>query len=191
MTKDIKYIGDKMKLNTIKLIAILNIFIISFPAHFLYKFFPNTITSILFPVNESIFEHLKIIFTSILLYGIIDYLILKLNNIKYHNYLFSLFFTSFISIPIFLILYLPIHFILGEYLIITLLLLFITYLISQIISYYILTNKQNTYLNIISIPLIIIIYSIFAYLTYKPPINYFFYDTTTNSYGIHKEHVSN
>ena len=191
MTKDIKYICDKMKLKTIKLIAILNIFIISFPAHFLYKFFPNTITSILFPVNESIFEHLKIIFTSILLYGIIDYLILKLNNIKYHNYLFSLFFTSFISIPIFLILYLPIHFILGEYLIITLLLLFITYLISQIISYYILTNKQNTYLNIISIPLIIIIYSIFAYLTYKPPINYFFYDTTTNSYGIHKEHVSN
>lgn len=191
MTKDIKYIGDKMKLKTSKLIAILNIFIISFPAHFLYKFFPNTITSILFPVNESIFEHLKIIFTSILLYGIIDYLILKLNNIKYHNYLFSLFFTSFISIPIFLILYLPIHFILGEYLIITLLLLFITYLISQIISYYILTNKQNTYLNIISIPLIIIIYSIFAYLTYKPPINYFFYDTTTNSYGIHKEHVSN
>ena len=180
-----------MNLKTSKLIAVLNIFIISFASHFLYEFFPNIITSILFPVNESIFEHMKIIFTSILIYGLIDYLILKLNNIKYNNFLFSLFFTAFISIPIFLIIYLPVHFIIGEYLILTLLLLFITYLISQFISYYILTSKPNPYLNIISIPLIIIIYSLFTYLTYKPPQNYFFYDTLTKSYGIPKERVSN
>jgi len=175
-----------MNLKVIKLIAILNIFIISFPAHFLYDFLPNPLTSILFPVNESIFEHLKIIFTSTLMYGIIDYLILKLNNIKYNNFLFQLFFTSFISIPIFLIIYLPIRIIIGEYLLLTLLLLFITYLISQIISYYILTTKSLPFLNILSIPLIIIIYSIFTYLTYNPPKNYFFYDTLTNSYGIPK-----
>ena len=175
-----------MNLKTIKLIAIINIFILSFPAHFLYDFFPNTITSILFPVNESIFEHMKIIFTSPLIYGLIDYLLLRLNNIKYNNFLFQLLFTSSISIPIFLIIFLPIHFIIGEYLLITLLLLFITYIISQIISYYILTSNSLPLLNIIAIPLIIIIYSIFTYLTYNPPQNYFFYDTITNSYGIPK-----
>lgn len=175
-----------MNLKTIKLIAILNIFIISFPAHFLYKFFPNTITSIMFPVNESIFEHMKIIFTSTIIYSLIDYIILKLNNIKYNNFFFQLFYTSFISIPIFLIIYLPIRFLIGEYLILTLLLLFITYIISQIISYYILISKSFFFLNIISIPLIIITYSIFTYLTYCPPQNYFFYDTIINSYGIPK-----
>lgn len=175
-----------MNLKTIKLIAAINIFIISFPAHFAYNFFPNTITSILFPVNESIFEHMKIIFTSTLIYGLIDYTLLKLNNIKFNNFIFQLIFTSFISIPIFLIIYLPIRFILGEYLILTLLLLFITYLISSIISYNILKSKSIPILNIISIPLIIIIYSIFTYFTYNPPKNFFFLDTLTNSYGIPK-----
>lgn len=176
-----------MNLKTIKLIAILNIFLISFPAHFFYDFFPNSITSILFPINESIFEHMKIIFTSTILYSLIDYILLKLNNIKISNFLFQLFFTSFISIPIFLTIYLPIHLILGEYLLLTLLILFITYLISNIISYNILTSKSIPFLNIISIPLIIIIYLIFNYLTYNPPKNFFFIDSITNTYGIQKQ----
>ena len=146
-----------MNLKTIKLISSFNIFLISFPIHFAYKFIPNTLTSIIFPINESIFEHMKIIFTSTLIYGLIDYILIKLNNIKTNNFLFQLFFTSFISIIIFLIIYLPIRFIVGEYLILTLLLLSITYLISSIISYYILTSKSKPFLNIISIPLIIII----------------------------------
>ena len=175
-----------MNLKTIKIIAILNIFIISFPAHFLYNFFHNPVISIFFPVNESIFEHMKIIFSSILIYGIIDYILLKLNNIKFNNFLFQLFYTAIISIPIFLIIYLPVRFFIGEYLILTLILLFITYLISQIISYYLLTAKSSPFLNFISIPLIIITYSIFTYFTYKPLPNNFFLDTTNNSYGIQK-----
>lgn len=175
-----------MNLKTIKLIAILNIFIISFPAHFLYEFLPNPLIAVFFPVNESIFEHMKIIFTSTLIYGLIDYLVIKLNDIRVNNFLFQLFFTSFIAIPVFLVIYLPIRFIVGEYLILTLVLLFITYIISQIISYYILTYKSLPILNIIAIPLIIIVYSIFAILTFNPPENYFFYDTMTKSYGIEK-----
>jgi len=179
-----------MSLKTIKLIAIINIFLISFPAHFLYQHIPTTIISILFPVNESIFEHMKIIFTSIIIYSIIDYILLKLNNIKFNNFLFQLFYTAAISIPIFLIIYLPIRFIVGEYLIITIILLLITYVISQIISYYILTSTSTPFFNIISIPSIIIIYSIFGYFTYKPLPNNFFIDITNNTYGIPKEHLN-
>lgn len=175
-----------MSLKTIKLIAIINIFIISFPAHFLYDFFPNTLVSIFFPVNESIFEHMKIIFTSTLIYGLIDYLVIKLNNIKVSNFLFQLFFTSFSSIFIFLFFYLPISFIWGEYLPLTLSLLLITYVIGQIISYYILNYKSIPILNIISIPLIIIVYVLFFIFTYSPPESFFFLDTLTKSYGIAK-----
>ena len=138
------------------------------------------------PTNKTIFKQMKLIFTSTLIYYLIVYLLLRINNIKYNNFLFQLFFTIFISIPIFLIIYLPIRFIFGEYLILTLILLFITYVISQIISYKILETKPLPFLNIISIPLIIIIYSIFTILTLNPPKNFFFYDTLTNSYGIPK-----
>lgn len=170
----------------IKIFSVFIIFALCFLCHFAYDLIPNFITSIIFPVNESIFEHMKIIFTSTLIYGIIDYLLLKLNKIKYNNFFFQLFYTSFISIPIFLILYLPIRFIFGEYLILTLSLLFITYIISGIISYHLLKSKSLPLLNIISIPLIIITYTIFTYLTYNPPKNYLFYDTLTKSYGIPK-----
>jgi hypothetical protein len=175
-----------MNLKTIKIISIINIFILSFPIHFAYNFMRNIIASIIFPVNESIFEHMKIIFTATLINGIIDYILIKINKIEVNNFLFQLFYTSFIGIPIFLIIYLPENFFIGEYLILTILLLFITYIITGIISYYLLKSKSMPLLNIISIPLIIIIYSIFTYLTYNPPKNYLFYDTLKQSYGIPK-----
>ena len=168
-----------MNLKRIKVINIINIFILSFIAHNVYKYFPSTLTAIFFPINESIFEHLKIIFTSTLLGGIIDYILLKNNNITYNNFKFKLFFTSFISIPIFLIIYIPIHYLLGEYLILTLILLLITYIISQIISYYILLHKEIPLLNKISIILIILTFINFFVLTITENKDDFFYDTYT------------
>lgn len=175
-----------MNLKKIKTIAIIGIFILSFASHFLYTLFPNFLTSILFPVNESIFEHMKIIFTSTLIYGAIDYFLLKKNNIKFNNFPFQLFFTSFISIPIYLIIYLPLNYVIGENLIISISLLLIIYIISQIISYYILSISTIPYLNKLATIFIIITYIIFTILTYYPPHNFLFYDTQTNSYGIEK-----
>ena len=71
----------------IKIGAVFGIFIISFIVHFIYSVFPCRFTSFFFPVNESIFEHMKIIYTSTLLYGIIDYFLLKNSHIKFHNFL--------------------------------------------------------------------------------------------------------
>ena len=79
----------------IKIFIILLSFILSFPIHFIYDLFPCFLTSIIAPVNESIWEHMKIIYTSILLSSIIEYFIfkskqlyLKYTNIKYTwNYL--------------------------------------------------------------------------------------------------------
>ena len=139
-----------MNLKKIKIINIFLLLILSIIAHNIYNYFPNILTAIFFPINESIFEHLKIIFTTILLTGISDYIILKLNNIKYNNFNFQLFFTAFISIFIFLLIHLPIHYLLGEYLLLTIILLLITYIISQIISYYLLIHKKFPLLNKIS-----------------------------------------
>ena len=66
-----------MSLKKIKIISIFGIFALNFISHFLYEWMPNTLFSIFFPVNESIIEHMKIIFTSYLLYGLIDYFLIK------------------------------------------------------------------------------------------------------------------
>lgn len=173
-----------MNLKKIKLIAIFGIFILSFAAHFAYDLFPNLIFSFIFPVNESIWEHMKIIFTSTLIYSVIDYFLLNKYNIKYNNFSFQLYFTALCAIPIYLIIYIPLYKLFGENAFISILLLFIVYILQQFISYNILKEKNIKILNIIAIPVILLSYLGFIYLTYNPIHNYIFYDIKEEKYGI-------
>lgn len=173
-----------MKLKTIKIISVIGIFLLSFLAHFAYDLFPNVLLSIFFPVNESIWEHMKILSTSIILYGIIDYILLKKNYIIFNNFKAQLFFTSFIVIPIYLIIFLPIYNLIGENLFVSIFIMLIVYIIIAYISYKMLISDDFKLLNNISVYLIIIMYFIFTYLTYFPIHSYIFYDTSENKYGI-------
>ena len=174
-----------MSLKKIKIISIFGIFVLNFISHFLYEWMPNTLFSIFFPVNESIFEHMKMISTSILIYSIIEYIILKKTKPNYNNYLFSIFISCIGNIIIFLIMYLPIYYKIGEKLILTIILLFISIVITEFISYKILCTKKNyTWLNIVSLLMIITLYIIFGYLTYNPIICPLFFDPLNEKYGI-------
>lgn len=173
-----------MNLKKIKIIAVIGIFLLSFLAHFANYLFPNLIFSFVFPVNESIWEHMKIIFTSTLLYGVVDYLLLQKYKIKYNNFPFQLYFTALSAIPIYLVIYLPLYKLIGENLIVSILLLLIVYIISQWISYHILKEKEIKVLNKLAIPVILLSYLGFIYLTYNPIHNYIFYDTTEKKYGL-------
>ena len=184
INNNIIFIGDIVKLKTIKIISVIGIFLLSFLAHFVYDFFPNVLSSIFFPVNESIWEHMKILFTSIIIYGIIDYILLKKNNIYFNNFKAQLFFTAFISIPIYLIIFLPIYNLIGENLFVSISIMFIVYVIISYISYKMLLSDDFKLLNNISVYLIIIMYFIFTYLTYFPYDDYIFYDTNEKKYGI-------
>lgn len=175
-----------MNLKKIKLVAVIGIFIISFISHFAYDLFPNIIFSFIFPVNESIWEHMKIIFTSTLLYGIIDYQLLKKYKIKYNNFTFQLYFTAISSILIYLVIYIQLYKIFGEKLFISIILLLLVYMVSQWISYNILKAKNIKLLNILTIPIILTTYILFIYLTYNPIHNYLFYDKTNEKYGINE-----
>ncbi len=170
-----------------RIYAVIGIFMLSFLCHFVFDFFPCVLTSIFFPVNESIWEHMKILFTATLLYGIIDHVILTKKNISFNNFSLQLFTSAFLAIPIFLIIYLPVHYLFGEFLPLTLTIMLITYIICQYISYKILTFKDTPLLNQLSIILIIITYVVLTYLTYYPFESYIFYDTTKGIYGIEKE----
>jgi len=173
-----------MNLKTIKIIGVFAIFSLCFLFRFLYDWLPNSLFSIFFPVNECIWEHMKLIFSSYVFYGIFDYLLIKKNNIKYNNFLIQLFLVPIIGIILYLIVFIPIYNKIGENMIISIGLLFIIIIIEQIISYFILQFKEIKYQNFIGIIGIILIYIIFGYLTYKPIENYIFYDTVKDKYGI-------
>ncbi len=172
-----------MSLKKLKLLSVIGIFIIAFPIHFIYDKFPNSIFSIFFPVNESIWEHMKMLFTCFIIWGFIEYAISQKFKLLYHNFIFSNFFSAIISIPIFLILYLPFHYTIGHNMIITLIIMLITFSIVEYLSFIILKTKEIRYINYISLILIVISYIIFGYLTYHPIRQDLFYDHEDNKYG--------
>lgn len=173
-----------MGLKKILKFNILIIFGLSFFTHFVYKIIPIDLFAIFFPVNESIFEHMKMIYTAFLIDGIILYIFLRKKNIKFNNFFSSLFLSSIISIISFLIIWLPIYYQIGENMIITLIVLLISIYISQITSYYILSSQNNKVLNYLSFGFTILFIILFAYFTYYPLHNDFFLDSLNEKYGI-------
>ena len=173
-----------MNLKKFLTINIFIIFGITILAHFIYEIFPIDIFAIFFPVNESIFEHLKMIYTSFLLSGIVQYFIFKKYDIEYNNFFTNLLTTALSCIMCFLIIWLPIYYRIGENMILTIIILFISICISQIIAFYILNSEHNKLLNYISIVVIIMLSIVFAYFTYNPMINDFFFDPMKEKYGI-------
>lgn len=173
-----------MNLKKDKILSSILIIALCFLFHFLYEWFPNPLFAIFFPVNESIWEHMKILFSSICFYGIIDYIILYKNKIGFNNFFFNIFTTGFLSVVVYLLIFIPIYKILGENMIVSISLIIIVIILSQIISYFILKSKHIHYINSISFILIIISYIIFGYLTYNPIHNYLFLDNIKNIYGI-------
>lgn len=173
----------------LRIISTVLIFALCFITHFIYEKLPCSFTALFFPVNESIWEHMKMLFTTILLYHGIEYLYLNHKRIEVNNYALSSFISAIISIPIYLILFLPIYYSIGENMIITFIILFITIGIAEYINYKILMMDKIKYQNIIAIIGIIVCYIIFGYLTYNPPKYDLFFDTEKEKYGINDYNI--
>lgn len=173
-----------MKLKTIKILTCIITIGLSFLTHNIYSWFPDIFTSIFFPVNESIWEHMKMLYTTILIGEIIAYFIIKYFKINVANFLLSISIKAFFSIPIFLIIYLPIYYTVGENLFINITVMIITLIIVEIISYFMLKQKTIVYSNIIAIIFIVICYIVLSITTFYPIKNDLFYDPKNHSYGI-------
>lgn len=178
-----------MNLKKSKIISIIFIFLLCFLFHFVYELLPCTITAIFFPVNESIWEHIKMIYTAIIFNGFVEYIILKKSNVQFNNFTTSLFISALTMIPIFLIIYLPLYNIFGPKFMLNIGIMLIVIIISQIISFYILKSKKNSKLDFISLLLIMISFVVFSYLTYHTPKVKLFYDIQKQKYGINNYNV--
>ena len=139
----------------IKIFDVFLSFILCFFIHNLYNKFPCFLTSIFSPVNESIFEHMKLFLTSLTIITIFDYFIFKYKKINFNNIFLNLFLTIIFSIIFYLLIFIPIYNNFGENFIFTIILLFITLCLSQILSYFAYNLKKYNHLNYISLVFIL------------------------------------
>lgn len=175
----------------VKTIGIIIVFFLSIASHYLYDLYPNIIFSLLFPVNESIWEHMKLIATPILIFSLLEYIIYIKKKILFNNFLFSYSVPIIMGIIVYLLIYLPIYYMLGHSLIFSILLLLLTFIVIEIVSYKIMTYHRINNSNIMGWLLIIFMYIIFGVFNYLPLKNNLFYDKTKNIYGIEKRYVLN
>ena len=156
---------------------IIFLFLLSFLWHFMYDWFPCVLTSIFFPVNESIWEHMKIIFYCLLIGSVLEK--------KGNNYYLNILVKPLVGVLFYLIIFIPLYLIFGESMFISLSLMLFTYIIMELLGIKISIQEE---LNIKALPIIIIILIsiLFSILTYYPLHNFLVFDSVKLGYGILK-----
>lgn len=174
-----------MTLKKFRIIFIFLLFFLSFLWHYVYDLLPNLITSIFFPVNESIWEHMKIIYGVILIGTIIEIIIYNKYNIKNNNKYIAMMAKPLLGVIIYLVLYLPLFKLFQDNLIMSLSIMLLVYFIIQYIGFRIYEMDELN-INILPIIIIILSYILFGILTYYPPRTFLFFDYLNIGYGIIK-----
>lgn len=157
----------------------ITIFALGFLIHFLYDWFPYYLVSIFAPVNESIWEHMKLFFTGVLIYMFIDIFTHPTNT---HNFIFAKVMSIIAMIVVFLIIYYPLYMAIGYNTLLTLVFFFIAIVFGQYVSYRIRTETKRDYSTLALYILFAMIY-VFVTFTYSPPHIELFRDPMTNKFG--------
>ncbi len=137
----------------------------------------------IFPVNESVWEHLKLPYWPLIIFSLIEYNFIKE---KANNFILGKIISFIISISTILIVFYSYTAILGtELLIVDILSFVFGVIIGQFVSYKILTKEPlSTWYNNTSWILFIGFGIMFAIFTYFPPTLPIFQDPETGLYGI-------
>lgn len=177
-----------MRYKNNKKILVINtiaIFLCMFLFSNIYKLFPNFLTAALFPVNESLFEHMKLMFVSQIIISLVVYLIFKLKNIKFNNYFLGLLLSTMFTILLFFLIYLPIYNRFGEGIVYTMIIYLIVLIIGNYLFYLIMSKTKDKFLlNSISLVFIFLLWIVLIYFTFNPRPTDFFFDTIDEIYGI-------
>ena len=174
-----------MSLKKIKIINVVFLFLLSFLWHFVYDWFPNNIFALFFPVNESIWEHMKIIYFCLFMGSILEFVLCKKNNIKINNFYIEAMVKSILGVIFYLIIFVPFYLWLGESMLMSISLMLITYIFMEYIGYKILTGEEMN-INILPVVIIALGCIMFVILTFYPLHNFLFFDEVKFGYGILK-----
>ena len=175
----------KSKVLQIQIIAIIFSIICGTLFHFVYQWTgENKIIAAFVPVNESIWEHLKLVFYPTGIFAIIEYFIVK--NIV-NNYLEAKTIGIFVAIFFIIVAYFTYTGIIGAGIFFIDILIFIlSIIIGECVAYKLMTRKNESNEKTKILAIIILVFLLFGFILftyYSPEVN-LFRDFTTGNYGI-------
>lgn len=167
----------------ISIFSLLFVLVLGTLNHFMYDWFPITIVGLFTPVNESIFEHLKLTFYPFLLACIIRYFFLKDKDYFLKVALACV--TGILTVPI---IYYLINIFITPPAIVNIIIFILACMLQEYVFYNLMNNiftdspigSTEGFIVIITISLA------FSVFTFIPPKLDLFLDPVTKTYGIYK-----
>ncbi len=171
-----------MSIETILFISFLIISILGTIFHFTHNWFKRgIILHLISAVNESTWEHMKLLVVPTILTILFQYLMFR--NI-YDNFWFSILVLLIIETITIPLVFEPIRIIQKRAtLLFTITLFYLSIILGLVSQYYVLVNEVKGLNDILSIILIIIYVSLFGIFTYYPPKIFIFKDPVYKRYG--------
>lgn len=163
--------------------SLLFVLIIGTLNHFMYDWFPLTIIGLFTPVNESIFEHLKLTFYPFLLTCIVRYFFLNDKDYFLKVALASV--TGILTIPI---IYYLINIFVTPPAIVNIIIFVIACILQEYVFYSLMNNifTDSPIGSKEGVIVIITVFLAFSVFTFIPPKLDLFLDPVTKTYGIYK-----
>lgn len=167
------------------LVFIISFFILSVFGtllHFTHGWLKNGVLLHIFSaVNESTWEHMKLLVAPTILVMVFQYIFLNNEYTNIINGILILYIVEIVSIPL---LYEPLRLILKKVpFIFTILVFYIAIVLGLFFEYLILKNNISILSEFISLILILIITLKFSIFTYFPPKHFLFRDPVTGKFG--------
>lgn len=171
-----------MNLTTVLIISFFLLSTLGTIFHFTHSWFKNGLLLHIFSaINESTWEHMKMLVAPTLLLSIFQYFVLRGNYPNLFNGILFLFVVEILTIPL---LYEPLRMLLKRvHFHITILIFYLAIIFGIFSEYYILKNEISIFSELVSLILIGIITLKFAIFTYFPPKLFLFKDPFTKRYG--------
>jgi len=176
-----------MELEIVLIVSFFLISIIGTVLHFTHNWFKNGILLHIFSaVNESTWEHMKLLVLPTILVMIFQYILLRDRYFNLFNSLFILYLIEILTIPLLYeslrLIFKKIHFL------VTILIFYIAIILGVYIQYIMLISEISFLNEYISFVLIIVLTILFGIFTYYPPKYLIFRDPITGRYGDSKDH---
>ena len=155
--------------------------ILTFISHFMYDWFPNNIVASFFPINESIWEHMKLFVTPAIIVFALEMVYMKKKRVCIQNNYLALLIEIMSSIGFFLAIFLPYYYRFQHNFLVTIIMMFISIGVGKYLGYIVASEKNELIVNILAIPIILMVVVLNIVFTFDPPNSALFIDSTKNS----------
>lgn len=160
--------------------------------HFFYSWAPGSVSAVIFPVNGSAWEHVKLLLLPSIIFFVIEYFVI---GKKFRNYIFGQG-IALLAMPALL---LAMFFFyrngigINNSLAVDFIITFLSICIGLYIGYKITVFKRKVGNGVIAVVIAVVLAVSYGVLTFFPPRKPIFLDPVTNGYGIEgfKDHSPN